>query len=87
MISNIDRYLAFMAEANVSGADIIVFPEYGVTGTIVSEMKDRVKAREFMVVGEVGRKRVEHGSDVKFGKPMGKEIIIVFYLTDLQPWR
>ena len=59
MISNIDRYLAFMAEANVSRADIIVFPEYGVTGT----------------------------SDVKFSNPMDKEIIIVFYMTDFQPWR
>ena len=54
-MSNIDRYLEFMAEASYAGADIIVFPEYGVSGVSVSEEKDRDIAREFMVVGEVGR--------------------------------
>ena len=44
-----------MAEASDVGADIIVFPEYGVSGVSVSEEKDRDIARQFMVVGEVGR--------------------------------
>ena len=44
-----------MAEAAVSSTDIIVFPEYGVTGTKLSEEADRFTARQFMVVGEVGR--------------------------------
>ena len=57
---NIERYLAFMSEASEAGADIIVFPEYGVTGTRLSEESDRAVARQFMVVGEVGRNYCEH---------------------------
>ena len=55
LAANIDQYLGFMAEANRMGGDIIVFPEYGVTGVGLSEEGDREVAREFMVVGEVGR--------------------------------
>ena len=45
-----------MMEAAEAGADIIVFPEYGLTGVGVSNLvDDRGRARQFMVVGEVGR--------------------------------
>ena len=44
-----------MSEAREAGTDIIVFPEYGVTGTHLSEETDRDLASQFMVVGEVGR--------------------------------
>ena len=44
-----------MEEAASYSADIIVFPEYGVTGTKLGEEADRVIARQFMVVGDVGR--------------------------------
>ena len=60
LAQNIERYLAFMSEASEAGADIIVFPEYGVTGTRLSEESDRAVARQFMVVGEVGRNYCEH---------------------------
>ena len=55
LAENTDRYLAFMSDASEVGTDIIVFPEYGVTGTKVGNEEDRVVARQFMVVGEVGR--------------------------------
>ena len=45
-----------MREAAKEGADIIVFPEYGLTGVGVSNLwNDRAMARQFMVMGEVGR--------------------------------
>ena len=44
-----------MSEAREAGTDIIVFPEYGGTGTHLSEQTDRDLASQFMVVGEVGR--------------------------------
>ena len=47
-----------MKEAAETGADIIVFPEYGVSGGGVSNLEhpnDRARARQFMVVGEIGR--------------------------------
>ena len=45
-----------MSEAAKEGADIIVFPEYGLTGVGVSNLvNDRAMARQFMVTGEVGR--------------------------------
>ena len=47
-----------MKAAREAGADIIVFPEYGVSGVGVSNLwadRDRERARQFMVVGEVGR--------------------------------
>ena len=44
-----------MEEAASYSADIIVFPEYGVTGTKLGEEADRVIARQFMVVGDIGR--------------------------------
>ena len=53
---NIDKYLGYMRGAGEAGADIIVFPEYGVTGVGMGNLKDRVRARQFMVVGEVGRR-------------------------------
>ena len=55
---NIDKYLSYMREAAEEGADIIVFPEYGVSGVGVSNLEhpnDRARARQFMVVGEIGR--------------------------------
>ena len=55
MAANIDQYLGFMEEANKLGGDIIVFPEYGISGVSLSVVEDREAAREFMVVGEVGR--------------------------------
>jgi len=55
LAENVDRYLEYMEEAKRLGGDIIVFPEYGVSGSAVSEAEDREAAREFMVVGEVGR--------------------------------
>ena len=55
LTANIDQYLVFMEQANNLGGDIIVFPEYGVTGIGFSNEVDRKAAREFMVVGEVGR--------------------------------
>ena len=73
LAENVDRYLEYMEEAKRLGSDIIVFPEYGVSGSAVSEAEDREAAREFMVVGEVGRKRVEHGSDVKFDNAMDSQ--------------
>ena len=63
-MSNIDRYLEFMTEASDAGADIIVFPEYGVSGVSVSEEKDRDLAREFMVIGEVGRNYCADDGDI-----------------------
>ena len=63
-MSNVDRYLEFMSEASQAGADIIVFPEYGVSGVGVSEVSDRDRAREFMVVGEVDRDYCGEGDDV-----------------------
>ena len=45
-----------MSEAAKEGADIIVFPEYGLTGVYVANLvNDRAMARQFMVTGEVGR--------------------------------
>ena len=44
-----------MSEASEAGTDMMVFPEYGVTGTQLSEQTDRDLARQFMVVGEIGR--------------------------------
>ena len=55
LTANIDQYLVYMEQANKLGGDIIVFPEYGVTGIDFSNEVDREAAREFMVVGEVGR--------------------------------
>ena len=52
---NIDMYLGYMREASQVGADIMVFPEYGVTGLGLSEEVDRARARQFMVSGIVGR--------------------------------
>ena len=52
---NIDMYLGYMREASEVGADIMVFPEYGVTGLGLSEEVDRARARQFMVSGMVGR--------------------------------
>lgn len=52
---NIDQYLGYMQEASDVGTDIIVFPEYGVTGLGLSEEEDRDRARQFMVSGIVGR--------------------------------
>ena len=43
-----------MEEAAGYSTDIIVFPEYGVTGTKLGG-EDRAIARQFMVVGDVGR--------------------------------
>ena len=43
-----------MSEAREAGTDIIVFPEYGVTGTWLGA-EDRDIAKQFMVVGDVGR--------------------------------
>ena len=64
MAANIDQYLGFMAEANKMGGDIIVFPEYGVSGVSFSVVEDREAAREFMVVGEVGRNYCSGGEYV-----------------------
>ena len=56
LVFNMDKYLAFMTEAAKAGADIIVFPEYGLSGVGVSNLEeDRERARQFMVVGKVGR--------------------------------
>ena len=56
LVFNMDKYLAFMTEAGEAGADIIVFPEYGLSGVGVSNLgEDRERARQFMVVGKVGR--------------------------------
>ena len=54
LAENVGRYLAYMEEAAGYLTDIIVFPEYGVTGTKLS-VEDRAIARQFMVVGDVGR--------------------------------
>ena len=56
LVFNMDKYLAYMTEAAEAGADIIVFPEYGLSGVGVSNLgEDRERARQFMVVGAVGR--------------------------------
>ena len=55
LAENVGSYLAYMEEAASYSTDIIVFPEYGVTGTKLSEESDRGIARQFMVVGDVGR--------------------------------
>ena len=52
---NIDQYLGYMQEARAAGTDIMVFPEYGLTGLGLSEEEDRARARQFMVSGELGR--------------------------------
>ena len=54
LAENVGRYLAYMEEAAGHTTDIIVFPEYGVTGTKIAA-EDRANARQFMVVGDVGR--------------------------------
>ena len=54
LAENVGRYLAYMEEAASHLTDIIVFPEYGVTGTKLGG-EDRAIARKFMVVGDVGR--------------------------------
>ena len=54
LAENVGRYLAYMEEAAGHTTDIIVFPEYGVTGTKIAD-EDRASARQFMVVGDVGR--------------------------------
>ena len=54
LAENVGRYLAYMEEAAGHTTDIIVFPEYGVTGTKIAA-EDRASARQFMVVGDVGR--------------------------------
>ena len=46
LAENVDRYLEYMEEAKRLGGDIIVFPEYGVSGSAVSEAEDREAARE-----------------------------------------
>ena len=55
MTYNADRYDEFISMASTMDVDIIVFPEYGVTGVLLSEEEDRERARQFMVMGEVGR--------------------------------
>ena len=61
---NVDNYLEFMAAAGEAGADIIVFPEYGVSGVGVSEEEDRHTAREFMITGEVGRNYCDNSVEI-----------------------
>ena len=55
MTYNADRYDEFISTAGTMDVDIIVFPEYGVTGVLMCEEEDRERARQFMVMGEVGR--------------------------------
>eukprot|EP00092_Neocalanus_flemingeri_P008797 GFUD01009470.1.p1 GENE.GFUD01009470.1~~GFUD01009470.1.p1 ORF type:complete len:507 (+),score=151.05 GFUD01009470.1:145-1665(+) len=59
MAYNIDKCNDFIEEASNVGVDIIVFPEYGVTGVKLSEEEDRERAKLFMVTGEVGRNYCE----------------------------
>ena len=55
LAENVGSYLAYMEEAASYSTDIIVFPEYGVTGTSFVGQSDRNVVRKFMVVGDVGR--------------------------------
>ena len=54
MAYNADRYNQFIYRASTLDVDIIVFPEYGVTGVTLSGEEDRERAKMFMVRGEVG---------------------------------
>ena len=54
MLCNIDVYEVFVTNAAKNDVDIIVFPEYGITGVDLSEEEDRERAKEFMVEGVVG---------------------------------
>ena len=54
LAANVGNYLAYIEEAATYSTDIIVFPEVGVTGRIPGGI-DRGLARQFMVVGDVGR--------------------------------
>ena len=58
LAANVGNYLAYIEEAATYSTDIIVFPEYGVTGTKIGD-SDREIARQFMVVGDVGRNYCE----------------------------
>ena len=53
MKCNIKEYEKFMTNASNHKVDIIVFPEYGITGDDIST-EDREKAKEFMVEALVG---------------------------------
>ena len=61
MAYNIDKYNDFIEEASNVGTDIIVFPEYGVTGVKLCDEEDRERAKQFMVMGEVGRNYCDEG--------------------------
>jgi len=58
MICNVDQYEKFMANASEYNVDIIVFPEYGITGVDLSG-DDRQTAKEFMVQATVGENYCE----------------------------
>ena len=50
MTYNADKYDEFISLASTREVDIIVFPEYGMTGAMLSNMEDG----EIMVMGDVG---------------------------------
>ena len=54
MIFNVNEYISFIQDASKLGVDIIVFPEYGITGVDLSTEKDRARAKQFMVTGDQG---------------------------------